>query len=150
MQWCMLWLRYVWNAASRDGEAEMLDLSASLWLSISCLTLLPAVKLSWVGSFLTAQQHILGYFVPYNVVEDMIKERSMFQPYHLRQMLPHVNTSKPSMRPWGQQQCRMCAVFCAVAQFVVGMGNCCSRHLVCVVKCSCSCPKKDEDPGKSH
>jgi len=54
------------------------------WLSISCLTLLPAVKLSflsllfvreWVDSFLRVQQHILDYFVPYNVVEDMIKER---------------------------------------------------------------------------
>ena len=34
-----------------------------------------------MSSFLTAHQHILGYLVPYNDVEDTIKERRYNQGY---------------------------------------------------------------------
>jgi len=34
-----------------------------------------------VSSFLTAHQHMLGYLVPYNGVEDVIKERRYNQGY---------------------------------------------------------------------
>ena len=44
-----------WNAASRDDEAEMLDLSASLWLEHQLLTLLPAVKFSCLSLLFVRQ-----------------------------------------------------------------------------------------------
>ena len=37
--------------------------------------------LSTVSSFLTAHQHILGYLVPYNDVEDTVKEIRYNQGY---------------------------------------------------------------------
>ena len=38
-------------------------------------------KSEWVSSFITAHQHILGYLVPYNDVEDTVKEVRYNQGY---------------------------------------------------------------------
>jgi len=48
-----------------------------LWLIFTTLHTCRAIfpkRCEWVSSFLTAHQHILGYLVPYNDVEDMVKE----------------------------------------------------------------------------
>ena len=74
------------NPDIRDGsKAEeaplnlLIDKAVNGWISDFTVTTKRVSE--WVSSFLTAHQHILGYLVSYNDVEDTVKEIRYNQGY---------------------------------------------------------------------